>query len=46
MVLYLLRVLTHKRTVILIELPFFSFLCYDEREDEAEGMSALLDDDW
>ena len=22
------------------------FLCYDEYKDEAEGLSALLDDDW
>jgi hypothetical protein len=36
--------LRHKRTVILIELPFFSF-CAMISVDMAEGLSALLDDD-
>ena len=39
-------VLTHKRTVILIEIAVLFFLCYDGRKDEDEGLSALLDDDW
>ncbi len=37
----------YKRTVFSKELPFFSF--YDKmilKLDEAEGLSALLDDDW
>ena len=38
--------LRHKRTVILIEIAVLFFLCYDERRDESEGLSALLDDDW
>ena len=35
----------HKSTVILIELPCFSF-CAMMEVDEAEGLSAMLDDDW
>ena len=39
-------IFSHKRTVILIEIAVLFFLCYDERRDESEGLSALLDDDW
>ena len=39
-------VLSHKRTVILIELPFFSFCDRMLWVDEAESLSAMLDDDW
>ena len=27
-------------------IAYLFFLCYDERKDEAEGLSALPDDDW
>ncbi len=36
----------HKRTVILIEIAVLFFLCYDERRNVAEGLSAIPEDDW
>ena len=39
-------VLTQKRTVILIELPFFSFRDKMTQTNKAEGLPALLADDW
>ena len=44
----LLRVLSHRSTVILIELPCYSFCDRMEaaKVDEAEGLSTLLDDNW
>ena len=42
---YLLGVLRQQSTVILIELPCF-VLCVMIKADQAEGLSALLDDDW